>query len=357
VSEHETAWLDSLEDDEDDVDEDVALPLAPLAPLDEPVPVQPASHVDLAAAADAIESIPSREAADDADLDMWPEDDSVIAAAAAGIHGDDEAPPHGDPLAPASTSSDAEDDKPDDEWLPDFLRGDAVPAAPVLTLDPEDDVRAEPLEATRMAVARPSSRPGVARTVAEIPVLLLVAALIAFLVKTFLAQAYYIPSGSMLPQLKIDDRVVVSKVAYKTHDPRRGDIIVFDDPRPGVDTTETTERTGFSKWIRKVGEGVGVVQPSTDEFIKRVIGLPGDRVEGRDGRVFVNNRELREPYLPPGVTTSDFPQQTVAAGRLWVMGDNRSGSADSRVFGQIEIDSIVGRAVVRVWPFSHTSFL
>ncbi|MEY2470510.1 MAG: signal peptidase [Actinomycetota bacterium] len=356
ASEHETAWLDALGDDGDvdDVDEDDENAEVELASLNEPAP-----WVDLAEAADAIESIGASEPSDDADFDAS-EDQSVFAAAAAGIHADDEAPPHGDPLSPASTSSDGDPISvvsPGDEWLPDFLREDAIAATAVATLEPEDDIRAEPLEATRMAVARPAHRPTVARTVAEIPILLIVAAVIAFLVKTFLAQAYYIPSGSMLPQLKIDDRVVVSKLAYKTHDPRRGDIVVFDDPRPGVDTTETVERTGFQKWIRKVGEGVGVVQPSTDEFIKRVIGLPGDHVEGHDGRVYVNNRELREPYLPAGVTTSDFPEQTVADGRLWVMGDNRSGSADSRVFGQIKIDSIVGRAVVKVWPFSHISFL
>ena len=73
--------------------------------------------------------------------------------------------------------------------------------------------------------------------------------------------------------------------------------------------------------------------------------------------MYINGHQLQEPYLPSGVTTSDFPEQTVAAGQLWVMGDNRSGSADSRVFGQIKIDTIVGRAVVKVWPFSHISFL
>ena len=337
---------------------------------------EPPPWTDLAAAADAIESIGSTPPAEVAALEASPEDESVIAAAAAVIHAaDDHSPadqpsepepepePEPDvepprtsallpPLSPPAHTSPAEDD-----WLPDFLRADALPPITVATLEPEREVRDEPLEATRMAVARPRHKPTVARTAAEIPILLLVAAVIAFLVKTFLAQAYYIPSGSMLPQLQIDDRVVVSKLAYKTHDPRRGDIIVFDDPRPGVDSTSTVARTGFSKWVRKVGEGVGVVQPSTDEFIKRVIGLPGDRVEGHDGHVFVNNHQLVEPYLPVGVTTSDFPQQIVARGRLWVMGDNRNGSADSRVFGQIKISTIVGRAVVKVWPFNHISFL
>ena len=342
--------------------------------VDEPAP----PVWDLAAAADAIERIGATPPPEVASLEAAPEDDSVIAAAAAVIHAAEDLP-HDEPEPEPEPEPAVEEPEPvlsypppsaplpplsppttqaaDDDWLPDFLRADAVPTTTVATLEPEPEVREEPLEATRMAVARPSHKPTVARTVAEIPILLIVAAVIAFLVKTFLAQAYYIPSGSMLPQLQIDDRVVVSKLAYKTHHPRRGDIVVFDDPRPGVDSTSTVQRTGFSKWIRKVGEGVGVVQPSTDEFIKRVIGLPGDRVEGHDGHVFVNNHQLIEPYLPVGVTTSDFPQQVVAKGRLWVMGDNRNGSADSRVFGQIKINTIVGRAVVKVWPFDHISFL
>jgi len=238
-----------------------------------------------------------------------------------------------------------------DDQLPDFFRSDGGSGIRV-----EERYVPAPLPSE---VRRPSpkGKPSVARTFAEIPVLLIVAAVIAFLVKSLLAQAYYIPSGSMLPQLQIDDRVVVSKLAYKAHDPRRGDIIVFDDPRPGVDTTKTVERTGVAKLVRKVGEGIGVIQPSTDEFIKRVIGLPGDKVEGRDGHVYINGHLLLEPYLKPSVETSDFAAQTVADGKLWVMGDNRTGSADSRVFGQIKVSTIVGRAVVKVWPFSHISFL
>jgi signal peptidase I len=156
----------------------------------------------------------------------------------------------------------------------------------------------------------------------------------------------------MLPQLQIDDRVVVSKLAYKAHDPRRGDIVVFDDPRTGAAAAK-----GEEGLLRKVGEGIGIVQPSTDEFIKRVIGLPGETVEGKNGHVYINGQRLIEPYLKDTVVTSDFAKQTVKPGRLWVMGDNRTGSADSRVFGQIHVDTIVGRALVKVWPISHTSFL
>jgi signal peptidase I len=204
----------------------------------------------------------------------------------------------------------------------------------------------------------PPRRPSAARTLAEIPILLVIAALIAFGVKSLLAQAFYIPSESMVPQLQVNDRVVVSKLAYKTHEPRRGDIIVFDDPNPargGV--IETERRTGLNRLLNSIGEAVGLVQPSTDEFIKRVIALPGETVEGRDGHVYINGKQLFEPYLEPSVSTSDFLPVKVEPGRLWVMGDNRNGSADSRVFGTVLKSTIVGRAVLKVWPPSSISFL
>lgn len=194
------------------------------------------------------------------------------------------------------------------------------------------------------------------RALKELPVLLVIAGVIAFLVRTFVAQAFYIPSGSMLPQLQILDRVVVSKLAYKLHDPRRGDIVVFDNPYPHAPDTDgpdgLLERVG-----RTLGEAVGVVQPSTDEFIKRVIALPGETVEGRSGHVYINGKELREPYLAGTVVTSTFAPITVPKGQLWVMGDNRGNSGDSRVFGPISQKTVVGRAVVRVWPLRSTSFL
>lgn len=227
------------------------------------------------------------------------------------------------------------------------------PVLPAVTATSSvEDLRATLVRPMPKAAAEPKPPASIARTLAEIPVLLVVAAVIAFLVKTFLAQAYYIPSGSMLPQLQINDRVVVTKLAYKAHDPRRGDIIVFDDPRPGA-----SNGNGDEGLLRKVGEGIGIVQPSTDEFIKRVIGLPGETVEGKHGHVYINGHRLIEPYLKPSVVTSDFAPVKVQQGKLWVMGDNRTGSADSRVFGQIKINTIVGRAMVKVWPFDHISFL
>lgn len=150
------------------------------------------------------------------------------------------------------------------------------------------------------------------------------ALLAALLIKTFLLQAFYIPSPSMVPTLQVQDRVLVNKLSYRLHDVRRGDVVVFE--RPPTD--------------------VGMIK----DLIKRVIALPGETVEGRDGGVYVNGRRLVEPYLPAGAVTTPFGPQRIPAGRVWVMGDNRANSSDSRVFGPVPQSRIVGRAFVRVWP-------
>jgi len=201
------------------------------------------------------------------------------------------------------------------------------------------------------APVRPGQSP--LRFLRETAVLVGMAVLIAFLVKTFVAQAFYIPSGSMLPQLQINDRVVVSKLAYRLHDPRRGDIVVFDEPGPRPpDDSSVPEKVA-----RGLLQSVGLAAPSTDEYIKRVVALPGERVEGKGGQVYVNGRRVVEPYLPPGLTTGDFSPRIVEEGRLWVMGDNRANSSDSRTFGTISESTVVGRAVVRLWPLRTSSFL
>jgi signal peptidase I len=176
-----------------------------------------------------------------------------------------------------------------------------------------------------------------ARSLVEWVAIIAGALVVAFVVKTFLVQAFYIPSSSMEPELRISDRVLVNKLSYRLHDVNRGDLVVFERPRcDGAD-------------------------PVVKDLIKRVIALPGETVEGRDGRVFVDNRALAEPYLPPGQTTSEFGQQKIPPGHVWVMGDNRDNSKDSRVLcgGATPIPEslIVGRAFVRVWPISSLSLL
>ena len=189
----------------------------------------------------------------------------------------------------------------------------------------------------------------------EVPAVILAAALVAVLINTFVAQAFYIPSASMVPQLRVNDRVVVSKLAYHLHPPRRGDVVVFPAP-PSEQQASVGATNVVTRLLRRLGRDLGVSESKT-ELIKRVVALPGETVAGRDGRVYVNGERLVEPYLAPGTVTSDFGPVDVPPGRVWVMGDNRTNSSDSRVFGPIPVSTVVGRAVWRVWPVAHASFL
>jgi len=161
------------------------------------------------------------------------------------------------------------------------------------------------------------------------------ALIIALLIKTFLFQAFYIPSDSMVPTLKTNDRVIVNRLSYHLHPVHRGDIVVFKSP-PNVD-------------------------PSVKDLVKRVIALPGETVEGRaDGRIYINGKVLNEPYLPKG----DGPGPGFAAIKVptesyWVMGDNRANSRDSRFFPShfIRKKDIVGRVFLRIWPLNRLAIL
>jgi signal peptidase I len=189
---------------------------------------------------------------------------------------------------------------------------------------------------------------------AEIPLLLVAAIVVTLIVKAVLAQAFSIPSESMEPQLRVGDRVVVSRTSYHLHDPNRGDIIVFPSPAAPPDDDGLVE--GLAN---DVLGAVGLGDRSDRELIKRVVGLPGETIEGRDGHVVIDGRVLIEPYLEPAVTTSDFGPIAIPEGEVFVMGDNRGNSRDSRFseVGTIEIDSIIGRAIARVWPPDRTAFL
>lgn len=186
----------------------------------------------------------------------------------------------------------------------------------------------------------------------ELPLLVLVALVIAVVIKTFFLQAFWIPSSSMQDTLQINDRVMVNKLAYRMGDLQRGHVVVFDDPRGNVRADETL----VESVRRNVLEAVGLSVPRT-EFIKRVIGLPGERIEIVDSRVLVDGSPIDEPYLKAGSTMPDFGPVVVPAGEMFVMGDNRNSSQDSRYFGTVATDSIVGRAFVVMWPIANWSGL
>jgi signal peptidase I len=182
----------------------------------------------------------------------------------------------------------------------------------------------------------------------ELPILIVVALVVAVLIKTFLVQAFFIPSGSMNDTLLEGDRVMVNKLAYRFGDPARGDVVVFDSPMEADGDGETI----FGALVRHVAESLGLSSPDS-ALIKRVIALGGETIQIRDNRVFVDGTALDEPYLKQGSYMPDFGPLTVPEGQVFVMGDNRSSSSDSRVFGPIDENEIVGRAFVRVWPPSR----
>ena len=196
------------------------------------------------------------------------------------------------------------------------------------------------------------ARNPILRFMGELPGLIIIAFVLALLIKSFLVQAFFIPSGSMEPTLKPGDRVLVVKVPYYLHDPRRGDIIVFSDPN----STGETKRGVVGGFFHWVVQGLGVTSPDNPDFIKRVIGLPGDTVWGKGGSVYVNGVKLTEPYLTQ--QTGDFQHFKVPPGDLFVMGDNRGNSLDSRYsLGYVPIDKVIGKADIIIWPPSRLGLL
>ncbi|MEU9864750.1 signal peptidase I [Streptomyces sp. NPDC047971] len=223
-----------------------------------------------------------------------------------------------------------------------------------------------PGRAERRRLARKVKRRRQRSAVKEIPLLITVALLIALVLKTFLVQAFVIPSGSMEQTIRIDDRVLVDKLTpWFGSKPQRGDVVVFKDPGNWLqdDTAPVTEDPIGVKQVKQFLTFIGLL-PSADEqdLIKRVVAVGGDTVEccGADGRVKVNGVPLDEPYLHPGNEPSKIKfKVTVPAGRIFVLGDHRSDSADSRFHldekdqGTISEEDVVGRAVVIAWPVSH----
>ncbi|MGH9080879.1 MAG: signal peptidase I [Acidimicrobiales bacterium] len=183
------------------------------------------------------------------------------------------------------------------------------------------------------------------RALVEWGIILVVVLLGTVLLRTFVVQSFYIPSGSMLPTLQVGDRIIVDKLSYRFHDPHRGDIVVFARP--------PLEDQAYA------------------DLVKRVVGLPGETISSQNGNVYINGKRLVEPWLPASVQSYtgaltggdshpqfDLPGPVkIPAGEYFVMGDNRRDSEDSRFFGPIPKSLIVGRAVAVVWPLGHVKGL
>ncbi|MGP9018283.1 signal peptidase I [Streptomyces sp. BR1] len=227
--------------------------------------------------------------------------------------------------------------------------------------------RAQQGRADRRRLARKVKRRRRRSAVREIPLLVGVALLIALVLKTFLVQAFVIPSGSMQDTITIGDRVLVDKLTpWFGSKPQRGDVVVFKDPGGWLKDEKKT--TGGSdpvvvKQVKQALTFIGLL-PSDNEqdLIKRVIAVGGDTVKCCDanGKVTVNGVPLDEPYVQAGNPPSKIPFEVkVPPGRLFVMGDHRSNSADSRFHlneayhGTVSEDGVIGRAVVIAWPFDR----
>jgi signal peptidase I len=233
----------------------------------------------------------------------------------------------------------------------------------------------EPLERTRSDAPAPAEGPATAGEghappaegkgrrsfLAELPVLVLIAFVLALLLKTFLVQAFFIPSSSMEPTLSIHDRVLVNKTAYTFREPHRGEVVVFTDR---IDNGEPVPDEGLvERAVSFVASGFGFGHQDDRDYIKRIIGLPGETLEMRDGIVRIDGEPLPEATATDGgyltaPDLTDYGPVEIPEGQYFMMGDNRPNSADSRVsIGTVPRDDIVGRAFVVIWPLPRVDTL
>jgi signal peptidase I len=251
---------------------------------------------------------------------------------------------------------------------------------PAAATEPDAAHRAAPDPSTGEGAtsAGPSSRPAAARRprakarphkksfLRELPGIVITALVISVLIKTFLVQAFYIPSGSMENTLLVNDRVLVNKLADKPEEIHRGDVVVFRDPGGWLNGPSGGGRDGVLGALREVLVFIGLAPAAGEEdLIKRVIGVAGVEVVCCDeGQLTVNGVPLDEPYLFPGDEPSmeEF-EVTVPRGHLWVMGDHRSVSEDSRAHrrqpgkGFVPVEDVIGRAFTIVWPLDRAQLL
>lgn len=197
----------------------------------------------------------------------------------------------------------------------------------------------------------------------ELPILVVVALAVSLVIKSFLVQFFYIPSGSMENTLQINDRVAVNKVPFISKTINRGDVVVFRDPDNWL---PEPYNAGGNKYLAKVKEGlvaVGVLpNPAKQYLVKRVIGVAGDKVEccSKGKKLMINGVEIDEPYIFAGNSASDTKfNVTVPEGKVWVMGDHRAASADSRFHqedinnGMVPTAKVTGRVIGIIWPIKN----
>ena len=201
----------------------------------------------------------------------------------------------------------------------------------------------------------------------ELPVLVVVALVVSLLIKTFLVQFFYIPSGSMENTLQVKDRVAVNKLPFLSKNINRGNVVVFRDPNNWL--PQITEY-GTNQYVAKAKGAlvaVGVLpNPAKQYLVKRVVGVAGDHIVccTKSGNLTINDVEVTEPYIFAGNKPSEIKfDVTVPKGKLWVMGDHRSASADSRYHqddinkGFVPLSRVTGRVVAIIWPFKNITYV
>ena len=195
----------------------------------------------------------------------------------------------------------------------------------------------------------------------ELPLLVILALVVSLLIKSFLVQFFYIPSGSMENTLQIKDRVAVNRLPFIGNDIGRGDVVVFRDPAGWLPEASSVSGNGITNTIREGLVLVGIIpNPAKQYLVKRVIGIAGDNVVAKDQVLTINGKPTNEPYIFAGNTPSDTDFNiTVPEGKVWVMGDHRGASGDSRVHqddvnnGMVPLEKITGRVVATIWPFNR----
>ena len=200
----------------------------------------------------------------------------------------------------------------------------------------------------------------------ELPILVVVALVVSLFIKSFLVQFFYIPSGSMENTLQINDRVAVNKLPFVSGKINRGDVVVFRDPASWLPEADTSSKSTIQTKIKDGLVLVGVLpNPAKQYLVKRVIGVAGDHVICcSNGKLTINGKETNEPYIFAGNKPSEMKfNVTVPEGKIWVMGDHRGSSADSRYHqddvnnGFVPVSKVTGRVYAIIWPFKNLSFV